>query len=361
MKKILLIVLSLISFHAFTQQDNIEIAPNANNNPSASRDSLNLYFSFPTIAFIGEYGVESDGSIIYVTQWLDDTIAKYDQSGNVLDEFVIDGVERTRDMAWDGQYYYGSPNDFFFYVLDLDNQALIDTFQTIFRVRGMAYDWVENVLWATEMWDPMFYKMDMQGDILDSWLASGVTMGSLAGLAYDNQSPGGPFLWGFSQDSTGAMIVKYNIATKSQTGNIIDVSGLVTDAAYAGGLYLEDAPLDDTPVIGGMIQNLLVFALELDYANMLVGLGGTKEVVSLLKIYPNPAGDILNVDITTEMRGIYSFRIFNQSGQIVERQEEFLNESSTISINTENLKSGVYFLQVSCDQGLDATSKFVIE
>jgi len=149
-----------LSINAFAQQDQIEISPfsNATHSTNSVKDSFNLLFSFPTIAFIGEYGVETDGSDVYVTQWLDDSIAKYDQAGNVLDEFVIPDVGRTRDLAWDGQYYYGSPNEFYFYVLDLDNKVLIDTIPTTFTIRGMAYDPVEDVLWASEHWSPMFYN-----------------------------------------------------------------------------------------------------------------------------------------------------------------------------------------------------------
>jgi hypothetical protein len=362
MKKIIVLLIavqcSVLSVHwANAQQDQIELSPLSNatylNNPE--NDSLNLQFSFPTIAFIGEYGVETDGIDVYVTQWLDDSIARYNQSGNVLEEFVISGVERTRDLAWDGQYYYGSPNEFYFYVLDLANKTLINTYQTSFKIRGMAYDPVEDVLWASEMWSPSFYKMDKQGNILDQWIPSGITMDAIAGLAFDNFSPGGPFLWGFSQDSTGAIIVKYDIPNQTQTGNMIDVSNLVTEPAYAGGLFVHQMDQRDVPTIGGMIQNQLVFSLELDYANMLVGIPDDG-LVELMEVYPNPATEVLRVrckmqDARLKMIGLYSI----DGTKIWETVEEGNDE---VHIDVSHLPAGYYFLRLQ--SGNNFISKKVI-
>ncbi|MBU2650717.1 MAG: hypothetical protein KKA81_07270, partial [Bacteroidetes bacterium] len=163
MKKLLLFVF-LVPFLLQAQQENIELAPNCQIDQTiAARDTFELFFSFPTIAYIGEYGAETDGDYIYSTQWLDDSLARYELTGNIIERFVITGVGHVRDMAYDEQYFYGSPNDFFFYVLDLDNKTLISTHQTSFRIRGMAYDPIEDVLWASEHWTPMFYKLDKQG------------------------------------------------------------------------------------------------------------------------------------------------------------------------------------------------------
>ena len=359
MKNLFLILTCLIGLNIFAQQTQIEIAPNSNINPDAviSRDTFNLQFSFPCAAFIGEYGVETNGTDIYVSQWLDDSIARYDQSRNVLETFVIPGVGNVRDMAYDGQYYYGSPSDFYFYVLDLDNKVLIDTIQTSFRIRGMAYDSVEDVLWASEHWTPMFYKMDMQGNILDSWFPTGVTLNYISGLAYDNYSVGGPFLWGFSQDSTGAIIIKYDIASQSQTGNMIDVSGLAN--SIAGGLFINQMSTWSGFTMGGMIQNELVFAFDLDYANMLVVGIDSHDMITSLDIYPNPANDVLNIKIEIDNQAELSCKILNQVGQVIQ-DHIVVNGSSTITINTSMLESGVYFVQIGNKKGYSFTKKFLI-
>lgn len=359
MKNLLLILICLFGLNTFAQQNQVEIAPNSNVNPDAiiSRDTLNLQFSFPCTAFMGEYGVNTDGTNIFVTQWSNDSIARYDELGTVHDEFVIPGVHYVRDLAYDGQYYYGSPSDFFFYVLDLDNKVLIDIIHTSFRIRGMAYDPVDDVLWATEQWDPMFYKMDKQGNILDSWLPTGITLDAISGLAYDNTSPDGPFLWGFSQDSTGAIIIKYDIANQAQTGNMIDVSVLALDYAIAGGLFIRQMQYKSETVIGGMLQNDLVFAFELGYANQLVDIE-SHEMIPVMEIFPNPVKDVLNINISSQDQEL-SCRIINQAGQIIQDRTLNVSGSSNISLNTSMLEPGIYFIQISSNKGYSITKKFL--
>ena len=358
MKNLLLIFICLFGLNTFAQQDQAEISPNSNVNPDAiSLDTFNLQFSFPCAAFMGEYGVNTDGTNIFVTQWSNDSIARYDELGTVHDEFVIPGVHYVRDLAYDGQYYYGSPSDFYFYVLDLDNKVLIDSIPTTFRIRGMAYDPVNDVLWATDQWSPMFYKMDKQGNILNSWQPTGITLGSISGLAYDNTSPGGPFLWGFSQDSTGAIIIKYDIPNQAQTGNMIDVSGLALNYAIAGGLFIRQMEYKSETVIGGMLQNDLVFAFELGYANSLVNIE-SHEMIPVMEIYTNPVQDVLNLKISSQDQEL-SCRIINQAGQIIQDYKLNVSASSNIILNTSMLEPGIYFIQISSNKGYSIAKKFL--
>jgi len=358
MKKLILLIAIFVSIQGFAQNIS-EVAPGMKPvNPAVQDDTLNLYYTFPTTAFLGEYGAETDGNIIYATQWLDDSLASYDLSGNLIEKFTIYGVEKVRDLAYDGQYYYGSPSEFYFYVLDLDNKVAIDTVYTSFRIRGMAYDPVEDVLWASEHWSPMFYKMDKQGNVLDSWLPTGITMDAISGLAYDYYSPGGPFLWGFSQDSSGAMIVKYDIPNQAQTGNMIDVSGLVTDMTVAGGLYLEEMDEPAVPALGGVIQNRLHFALALDYANMLVGVEEIDNIITLLEIYPNPVWDILNIKTDISESSKVHITIHNQLGMIEMEETITTDPKAIIKLNVSELEGGIYFLRITT-KGHSITSKFV--
>lgn len=345
--RILALILITMMFSGIVAKAQMhEIAPGVKPSvPVIQEDSFNLYYSFPAIAFIGEYGAESNGNTVYATQWMNDSLASYDMSGNIIERFVIQGVEKVRDLAYDGQYYYGSPSAFYFYVLDLDNKSLIDTVSVSFRIRGMAYDPLEDVLWASEHWSPMFYKMDKQGNILDSWLPTGITMDAISGLAFDNYSPNGPFLWGFSQDSTGAVIVKYDVPAKAQTGNMIDVSSLGNNMTYAGGLYLEELGLRGIPVIGGVIQNQLHFALDLDYANMLVGLDQPgMDIIPDVEIYPNPTSDYITIKTGLNNTSAYKARVLNQLGQV--QIETILNLEET-RLDLSELQSGVYFLQIN--------------
>lgn len=361
MKKLLLIGVCLIGLSTFAQQYT-EISPFSNPVPSYTppRDTFNLQFSFPCTAFVGEYGVETNGTDIYVVQWLGDSISKYDQQGNVIESFVIPGVERVRDMAYDGQYYYGGNNHNYFYVLDLENKVLINTIQTSFNVRGMAYDPIEDVLWTSGNWAPEFHKIDKQGNELDYWIANGITMNGITGLAYDNYTYGGPSLWGFSQDSTGVMIVKYDIATQSQTGNMIDMSSIaINTSGLAGGLFINEMPIRTGVTLGGCIQNDVIFAFDLDYANQMVVGIKDQELISSLNIFPVPASDQLNISVKTKDGTELECRIINQTGQLVHHQKLTINESGTISIDISALGTGTYFVQLSSDKGYSLTKRFL--
>jgi type IX secretion system substrate protein len=361
MKRLLFLMVCIISISAFAQQTTVDLSPLANPVPNATmqRDTFNLQFTFPPTAFVGDYGIESNGTDIYVTQWLEDSIARYDQLGNVIEAFVIPGVGHVRDLAYDGQYYYGSPSANYFYVLDLDNKILIDTIHTSFNIRGMAYDPIEDVLWASSNWEPEFHKMDMQGNVLDSWIASGQTMNAISGLAYDNSTAGGPFLWGFSQDSTGAVIVKYDIATQSQTGNMINMSSL-EPSGIAGGLFINNMTARTGETLGGMIQNYLVFAFDLAYANMMVVGIEDHSMITSLEIYPNPVKDIMNINIELNNEDELTCNIVNLIGQVVHSEKVLSSSSSTISINTSEFRSGTYFVQLSSNKGYSIAKKFII-
>jgi len=357
MKKLLLVTLCLISVSLFSQQIT-EKSPYISMDPemTTSRDTFNLSFSFEPLAFVGDYGIGSDGNVLYVTQWYGDSIAKYDQFGTILDIFTIPTVERVRDLGYDGQYYYCSRNADFFYVLDLDNKLLVDTVHTGFNMRGMDYDPVEGVLWTSGDWEPKFHKIDLDGNILDFWIAGGMTMNSISGLAVDNSTYGGPFLWGFSQDSSGAMIIKYDIATQMQTGSIIDVSGIGTGYGIAGGLSLSQLSLRNQNILCGMLQNDMAFGIELSYANQMVSTG-EKFAIKDLNIYPNPSSDYLNIDIITGSNKI-RYMVLSTTGQIIKTGK--LNTGSQ-TIDISNLKSGSYIVKIEEANKYSLTKKIVIQ
>jgi hypothetical protein len=345
MKSFFLVCLYLLSLHGFAQKGMPETGPLAATAFKANAlDTFNLVFSFPSTAFYGEYGAETDGEFVYVTQWHDDSLVKYDMSGNIIERFVIGGAGRIRDLAWDGQYFYGSPNANWFFILDLGNKELIATVQTTFKIRGMAYDPVEDVFWANEDWSPVFYKMDREGNILDTFTPAGASLGTISGLACDNYSPGGPFLWAFSQDSTGAMLVQYDIASKSQTNCLIDVSNLVSGPAYAGGLFISDLQGGTLPSIGGVIQSNLVFALKLDYINQTVGTATYPEPTQIL-VYPNPFTDSFMVNTGIQNNSHTTLRLINASGIVV--HEEIMPKQSETRIHVPELPAGFYFVSLT--------------
>jgi hypothetical protein len=88
-------------------------------------------------------------------------------------------------------------------------------------------------------------------------------------------------------------------------------------------------------------------------ANNKVNLLITKSLV----LKPNPAGDVLYI---MQNIGIISFlEIFSMDGKLVVNQQA--NENSALTeINTSSLKSGVYLLRITFENGIE-TRKFVVK
>ena len=361
MRYIYLIIISLIGLNSFAQQYK-EIAPMITINPDATTwsDTLDMEFSFPCTAFIGEYGVGiDDDDEICVTQWMGDLFAKYDQSGNLLETFSIPGISGVRDITYDGQFFYGSPSDYYFYVFDIVTKQLIATVPTPMRIRGITFDPEDEAWWISEHWSSTFYKVDATGSILDSLIPTGITLDAISGIAFDYQHwYSDPFIWGFSQDSTGAIIAKYDIASQSQLGSMIDVSGLAS-GGIAGGLSMNSmGPMSGNLLIG-MIQNQLVFALDLDYANQLVRLEAT-DFIKTLDVYPNPAGDILRVKLTMDGQANVKFRILDNSGKTIYDQLVNIDKLKTLEFDINKLDAGFYFIQIDNPEGYSITKKFIV-
>jgi hypothetical protein len=68
-----------------------------------------------------------------------------------------------------------------------------------------------------------------------------------------------------------------------------------------------------------------------------------------ISIFPNPAGEVLNVDLGEDYR-FTEIQIFNQSGTIVRQHSN--ENSSRFQLNVADLKSGWYVIRFVCDRGI---------
>jgi hypothetical protein len=147
--------------------------------------------------------------------------------------------------------------------MDLTAGTLIGTFTAPTDVRAIAYDPDFDGFWANN-WSTTITLFDKTGAQLNSFPVG--SFGSYYGFAHDEWTEGGPYLWGFSQDGSGNVIVQIEIATGLETGFTQDVSGLlITGTGIAGGLFTHPAVFDPNKVtIGGNAQNDVFFGYELE-------------------------------------------------------------------------------------------------
>ena len=79
-----------------------------------------------------------------------------------------------------------------------------------------------------------------------------------------------------------------------------------------------------------------------------------------LKIYPNPSGALLNIQATVAVITNCKLKLINVLGQ-EEKLDEWVKQNDIITLNIQQLKKGIYFLQVFDNSKLTHTEKIVKE
>ena len=79
------------------------------------------------------------------------------------------------------------------------------------------------------------------------------------------------------------------------------------------------------------------------------------------RVYPNPATDMLNIEVNASQDSEMSINVFNLMGQKVMSENTNVSTGmNTRSINTSNLTSGIYFVTVKAN-GFENTMKFIVK
>ncbi len=268
-------ILLLAQYNAILPEHSIDksqFLPPADTNYIPSRDAWDVVFShsLPYWDSLNCTGPETDGEYYYVSSWRFQYINKFDMDGNHIETFFIPHVGYLRDLAYDGEYFYGCDDwkTQKLFKIDMENKVLIDTVPLGFSIRGLAYDDDLDVFYASNLMDSI-KCIDRQGNVLYQFPRG--SWDWLYGLAYDNWSKGGPYLWGFFQEGPGrAKLVQYQLPEGIETGFTYDVTVHLPggDWSGAGGLFTHQPDdRDDIVIIGGIIQNHTLFGLELGPGN----------------------------------------------------------------------------------------------
>ncbi|MBK9321269.1 MAG: T9SS type A sorting domain-containing protein [Bacteroidetes bacterium] len=75
-------------------------------------------------------------------------------------------------------------------------------------------------------------------------------------------------------------------------------------------------------------------------------------------MYPNPANNVLNIDLNGRPEQENIITLFNAYGQIVFSTRVYTSEK--VSINISHLPSGMYLAQLESKEGR-STRKFIVE
>mgnify|MGYP000851693774 CR=1 FL=1 len=233
-----------------------------------TKAQFDLQFSFvPPIPSGLATGVETDGTYIYASVFSNAYFYRYTLAGALVDSFTIAGVSAIRDLAYDGQYFYGAAANNLIRQMDFTSHTLVSTITAPASVaaRHIAYDPVNDAFWCGN-WADQFSLVSKTGTVLQTIPAANHLQTSAYGSAYDGFSSGGPYLWIYNQDApNGNNIVQISIATGAPTGLSLDVATKVTvpATAIAGGLFITDELYPNKATIGGCVQNEMIWGLEM--------------------------------------------------------------------------------------------------
>ncbi|UCC79073.1 MAG: carboxypeptidase regulatory-like domain-containing protein [Candidatus Zixiibacteriota bacterium] len=185
-------------------------------------------------------GVEFDGMYFWFTganNLIDHKLHKFDINGNYIESFD-QGTSSTwgwRDLAWDGEYLYASDENEFAIIDPATGQKIGELpIPTVIipPLRALAWDPVTDHFW-TANWDSPIIEFDRTGNVINSFFNSK----SIYGMAWDDESEGGPFLWVYSQEGAPATeISQFDPIGGEYTGisfYAVDSSG---NDAIAGGI-----------------------------------------------------------------------------------------------------------------------------
>ena len=204
-----------------------------------SGDDTNRWEKQPSFTASGDLqqSIGFDGEFYYSTSSIElGKFWKYDKDGRFIEQFSIPEMYyKLYDITYDGRYFYGSDWSNRLFQLDFDNRRIVRIItvkdQPDLKITHCSYDPDRKGFWVGSFTTIGF--IDMNGKILSRFsnISSDVSV-SIYGSAYDNVSPGGPYLWlsDMTAESTEqidkVLIRQFNTAKRALT----DVKHSLTDA-----------------------------------------------------------------------------------------------------------------------------------
>jgi len=297
-------------------------------------------------------GAEFDGSFFYITNGLTNLIKKYDTAGNLVETFSIPGVTNLSDIAFDGTYMYGGTGSQVIYQMDFITKTLVNTINSPVNVRHIAYDENNDAFWVGSWGEPL-NLVSRSGILLNSFVHN---LPFITGTAYDNVSPGGPYLWIFDRGNIipgPQLIHQFDIPSGSFTGVTHDVLsdvGAGQPNAVAGGLFSTADFIQGTFSLGGILIGApnILFVYRYEEITSVEKEEKLPTEFSLSQNYPNPFNPTTKISFQIAKYGFTSLKIYDILGNEVSTlvNEELSEGEYEIEFDATELTSGIYFYQL---------------
>lgn len=285
-KLVLFLVLSLFLSSYLSLAQDADISPNLTstpNNPNATEAIWDVLFNYNLQAIsggsLGKAGVCYIPTVnqIWVSYWntaVSNYILSFTTAGTLIDSFLISGVVGVRAFTFDGQFVYAGLNTTTIRKIDPVTRTSVGTITAPQTVRYLTYDPTANS-GAGGLWLGNFTTnlqlISMTGTVLQTWPYAQLGNTSIYGAAFDNASPGGPFLWLWGQGAGAGVpqiINQLNPATGLPTGvqhDVLTDVGVGNTGAIAGGLSLSKDAIPGKIALIGVLQGVpdRLFAYEI--------------------------------------------------------------------------------------------------
>lgn len=232
--------------------------------------------------------VAFDGAYFYTTSSnIMGRFYQYGLDGQFIEEFTVEDIYyKLYDLAFDGRYFYASDYSNTLYQMDFRNRRLVKTIvvdsEPDLKISHCCYDPRYDELWVGGF--NSIGRIDRNGTVTRSFqlISNEVEMAAF-GSAFDNVSPGGPYLWIGDENTEGtntidqARIVQYDLTTGKLTGlthHVGDIPGyqvgsLSYSPTYITGVEVVTNLVDGTASLIGVVQQSpsRIFAYKLCNVN----------------------------------------------------------------------------------------------
>lgn len=360
-----LFIISLINFNGTSQNNNISsnsnlisTVINLDSEYSPVQSSSNLQIlnraiwtiqldADPTAIGTSLAGVIWTGTEFWCAKWNSADIYTADASGNLTGNFTISGITGARSFTTDSSHIYIGAAGGSIYKVDPATKTLISTISTsVASCRYVTYDPTLNSnaggFW-TGAYGSDITSVSMTGSTLSTISSATHGLTGIYGMAYDNFSTGGPFLWAFDQGGNDADIIQLDMSG-SPTGLMHDAnSDLGAGGGLAGGLFICDNYFPGTTSIIGINQGESLFSYELyaAYVNCLTPYGFS---------FSNFTTNSVDLNWTGSANAL-SYNIEYGTSGFSQGNGTFLNDTSNSYSFTGLLTSQEYdvYIQALCD------------
>jgi Secretion system C-terminal sorting domain len=371
MKKIYTLFLGLFIFsNTFAQLNSAEKAPYVKNDVVIpSKAAFDLHFSFsPQYPgggnIIGLAGCMFMGGQYWATKWAGDSIIRFNGSGTYVDALQIPGLSGARALTTDGNMLYASNNTGTIYRIDPSTNTLSPPHITTalsFNVRSCTYssslDGGNGGFWVSNFGSDIV-AVSMSGATLNTILAATHAVTGMYGMAVDDITPGGPYLWAFAQMApNNSMIIGLEVADGSTAYAAHDVYPDISSiyslsSNLAGGIFLTDDIVSGQTHLCGVSQGTpvnVVFVYELNnpFADL------KEKTESKFELFPNPANNLVTVRLESQTE----YSVVDLSGKVV-LSGQLSELNNTIDVSA--LESGSYLVKLEIEGSIQC-KKLVIE